>query len=151
MSRFCTIIISIFIAGCATSYHELSLDPAGPFHIRFVHNKSAQKVTIGIKNTSEAPLCVRAEALSSDSYEMDLWLRNRGSAVKHRDPGFLLPPKEGTIRIAPNEVVFAEHHLAARFLLPPNLGAGLQIKAALRYGTCNGPETQVAVSTWHPI
>jgi hypothetical protein len=129
-----------------------SHNPGGPFDIRVVRIELTQAVNVNITNSSEAPLCVRAEALSNDSHEMDLWLRdNRGSAIKDRQPGFLLPPKEGAVKIAPNETVSGTYQLAGRFLLPKRQQNGLQIKAAFHYGDCHGPETLLAVSTWQPI
>lgn len=144
------------VTGCTTPHTMAAPDMMGPFNITLSRNltDSRAKLEVTIKNVTRAPLCLKAEAVNPDSYEMDLWLRDsRGGEVRHREPGFLPEPMAGIVRIEPTESVSSHYDINGRFVISKTKSASkkLYAKAAFTFDDCKGSTPSRAVSDWQLI
>lgn len=113
-------------------------------------------IRVAITNQSRDQMCVRKEVLRNPaSGEMQVRLRDSlGRAVAYRHGGFIDPPIEGPVRIAPGETVRLHNFLDSAFRLPNDgipFPGGMTAQISFRYGYCPDIWSFQATSRWQRI
>jgi hypothetical protein len=155
--RFCLFLAALMTVACATvdvAAPASAADLAISLHREVSGGHPVAVVTI--TNRSDKPVCLRAEILQNpDSYEMDLRLRDRGRRpVRFHEPGYVLPPIRGNVRLEPGQTARGQYFLDSRFRLrragnpfPP----GMSAQAAFQYDYCDDTSSLRATSAWQSI
>jgi hypothetical protein len=153
--------LSIFFAlisvACATP--DVA-SPASPGDLTILLHRDASGahpiLVVTITNRSDKPVCLPAEVLQNpDSYEMDLRLRDRGRRpVRSHEPGFLIPPIRGSVRLEPGQTARGQYFLDSRFRLRAAgnpFPSGMSAQAAFPYDYCDDTSSLRAASAWQSI
>jgi hypothetical protein len=120
---------------------------------------------VTITNRSQRPVCIAAEALQNPfTYEMDVEARDlRGRHLTYSNPGYILEPLRGVVRLNPGTSSRGYYHLSRfRAVTDRRLPRGTSVRVAFRYGDCSRSSacrwddctdiwSRQAQSAWVPI
>ena len=146
----------LLLSACAST--AVQPDPSGDLLITLRAGLEERRpvIIVTTSNPSSQAICVRAEVLRHPyTYEMELSLRDsRGRMLQYREPGYLVPPLTGVVRLEPGASAQSQYYLDARFtgLRPAEpLPLRLMARVAFTYTYCNNSTSLRAVSDWQLI
>lgn len=107
-------------------------------------------LAVRIINTSSAQLCIPVEIIRNPrSYAINIEVRNRtGHPVIMQDPGFLLPPIPGMIRLNPGDSREASYFMDSRVRHGTTILGQYQARVGFRYDNCDGSLANSFRSRW---
>jgi hypothetical protein len=142
--RIVALLAFVAPSACAPTLRPQPVAVDGPeMTLALGHSEHGAIIIISIRNRSDAPFCISAEAIRNpDTIEMELRLRDPGGApvrVLTRHP-FTSQPIRETVRVDPSASVEGRYYLDSRF--PPAatgrpLSPGYRARARFHYGDCH--------------